>query len=326
MTTDNKSVNNAELKAFIKEQTPRCEAASSKDDISAIFDACMAFPYRFQLNLTVYYIAIAVTVLVAIYVATLGAEKNMVLLIISLIPVAIAVGAGYWQYRKVPQFEKCLVDKTMQILYKGSPCSATFLEEKCQQFSDFTRGNHKNNLTEGSDMAFNSCAGSLRVAVVKYRYVDESEHEDSDGTTRKTYSTYYRQGVIFPAVGQIHSLVISENRISSRWKATFKPASRSFQRLFRRVRGESELMIAKFLEPDVVLMLEKAAKELKDLTVEFNESGEMLICQKDTNLLKLKTEHHITSPALLREELFGASYKKLDYLLAFADNLIKQMK
>lgn len=326
MTQKSKPVNNAELKAFLHGLRPRCQTAQNRADLDAIFADCITFPYQFKIDPKKYILAISIALIAALLFINSSLNYGFELFLTSIALSLIFLFVLNIQYKRLASVERLIIAKTMQILYKSQSCSSKFLDQKINSFVDFNRGNYANELSYGTEIEFNSHAGKLRVAVVTLTYTDKHVTTDSKGNQEVEYRHYYRQGVIFPPVSRIHSLAISRTPALQRWRETFKPASIKFQQLLPCVHGASELIIAKFLEPAVVLILEKAASEFGDLSVEFSESGEILICQSYTGLFSLDIKNKLANPDLLKEELFNSSYKQLDYLLGFANNLIKQIK
>lgn len=323
--------NNSELNKFINFLTEQLFLAKRKEDISSIIDKCIDFPYKIEYDLTKHYISLALLLFLSLVFFTSKHKYNnsdyflSIILIIGNLTIICLIFSAF---SKIKKLNEKFISKTMSILYKSTPISEKKLNKIHKDFLDFYRGNYENTLTSGVEIDFHSPKGIMRVSVVNYHYVDRYERvvNDSKGNwhTEYTYRHYYRQGIIFP-VGKPASLIISRYRHNKHYPETFLPASNTFKKRFR-VQGRSEFDIAKLLEPDVVLKIEEISNSLKDLTIEFSDEGDMLICQNNTNLLKLNTKFNLSNPQAFKDELFSSSYGKLDQILTFASGLIKQIR
>lgn len=327
---NSKPKNNKELKKLLKEVEADCELIQNKDDVEAVFDKLIKYPYKIKFSYRISGSIFLLSLLATIGLFYFGTENSMNLSIISAIISIVAFSyLGYKDY-SLRSLKKTLVNKTMQILYKSENLSEDFLDYNLHRFTDFRRGNYSRELQSGVEVEFNSrysILGKLRIPIVTLHYVDEYEMRDKEGRTTKHYRHYYRQGGIFPSHSNTKSILISQDKFFSNYEHSFKPASRKFQKLFRSVIGDSELALAKFLEPDVVLMLQNATKKLSGLTLEFTQDGYFLLAKSGSNLFETATIHSLEFPKELKEELFTqTSYKNLDYLLALADSLIRQMQ
>lgn len=325
-----KSKNNKELKKLLQEVNQSMNLATTKDQAWAVFDKLIAYPYLIKYDFKISGIFVVLTffsTLISVFFIEDQMPVNIAIMVISIIVFSIGLIFISYKIYYLDSIKKALIKKTMQILYKSKNLSSKLLDETLHRFSDFNRGSYSNELENGVEVEFNSYKGKMRIPVVILHYVNEHTSRDSKGNTRTHYTHHYRQGAIFPQVSSMKSILISQTRCSTNYQASFRPASRKFQRLFKSIKADSEFLLAKFLEPDVVLMLQDATKKLKSLTVEFTPAGDFLISKSGRDLLKADTIHSLEFPEKMRDELFTqTSYKNLDTLLALANSLIRQMQ
>ncbi len=320
-----KSKNNKALHSFLEDCSNQLKNINNKNDLSLLLDRLIAFPYQIAFDLKWHYGVVILfslcTGLFFYYNFSLWFILGSALIaIITLVMIVM-------KHNEITNLNSQIKNRLMMILYKGDYISQNDLNVLEQQFYDFYRHNHSNHLTDGIEIDFHSSMGVMRVKVVSYEGIEKKivTYTDSKGRVRTKieYEHYYRQGVIIHNQ-PISSLMISESNVRTHFQESFKPASNNFNDLFY-VQGEQQFEIAKFLEPDIVLQLEQAGNIFPDLTVEFNELGDMLICQKNTDLLDLTTNTSIREPEKFKAEIFKASCKNLDIILGFANRIIKQM-
>lgn len=325
-----KRKNNKELKKLLKETSESINSAATKDQAWAIFDKLIAYPHLIKYDFRISSIFIVVSffsTIISVFFIKDETSPNFTIMLISILVFSIGVIFVSYKVYYLNSIKKALIEKTMQILYKSENLSTEFLYETLYRFTDFNRGNYSNELENGVEVEFNSHKGKMRIPVVTLHYVNEHTSRDSKGNTRTHYTHHYRQGAIFPQVSSMKSILISQTRFSTDYQASFRPASRKFQRIFKSIKADSEFLLAKFLEPDVVLMLQEVSKKLKSLTIEFTPAGDFLISKSGRDLLKADTIHSLEFPEKMRDELFTqTSYKNLDTLLALANSLIRQMQ
>lgn len=324
----NKPKNNTELTQFIEHCYQRMPGITDKVELEELFDDCEKFPYQISYNLTFYIVGL----IIALAILILGFTPELVFIIPTVGSVIVIAYLLIDKIRKVKNLNEDIKNLAMRVLYKGRNMSDNELNECFSAFHDFYRHNHTNGLTSGLEIDCNTQLNTMRVKVVMYHGVQETEYKDKDGKTRYKYVHYYRQGVIFP-VGTYTSTIIYRNKLINKgeigrikaYKESFYPASNTFKKMFN-VKGLSEFEMAKLLVPTVVEYIEQAGSDLKDLTIEFDQEGNMLICQKDSNLLKLKTTYNLQNPQQLKDELLNKSYEKLDYILGFATKIINHIQ
>lgn len=324
MKNQTKPFNNEALKKLLEKTAKKTVEACEKSDIEAIFEDLINYPFRIKYS---YKMSGFFALLLAFFVYFfIFVYENIVFSIIFAIAFVIVVSVIFYKKSTITGIKNNLIYATMSILYKSKDLDENFLNLTLHKFKDFYRGNYSRELQSGVEVEFNSQFGKVRVYVVQLHYVDEYTVVDKEGNVEKKYKHHKRQGVIFPKLSQTKSIYIGEENFTTGFRQTFKPASRKFRRFFSTIAGEDEFALAKFLEPEVVLMLEKAAQKLHKFTLEFNSDGEFLISKYGDTILKTDTINSLEFPQKLRDELFNeTSFKNLDFILALANSLIRQM-
>lgn len=332
-----KKTNNAQFSNLIKQAHSACIRASSVDELKAVIEQFVNFPHALKFNNGVPNLFLGVSVIAALVLAFFIYVRAMPISPYWFLPFALVGGISFWvifsRRKQITNISEAIEAKAMRFLYKMTPCASSFYMQYITRFKDFNRGNYSSDLEKAFEFEFdsdpNSELGKKKAYTFTHHYVDEVERTSTDSkgntTTHTEYEHYYRQGVILPDVGgRFHSMLVSEDVSKSYWSGRFNPASMKFQKRFD-VQGHSDLELAKFLEPSVVLLLENVGEALKNLTVEFAADGSLLVNFESKDLLDVKMKYDIRKPELFSTELFNSSYKQLDYLLGFANQLIKQI-
>lgn len=336
-----KKTNNTAFKRLIKQAHSACIRASSVDELKAVIEQFVRFPHALKFNNGLPNLFLGISVIAAFVLAFLIYVRAMPLSAYWFLPFALVGGISFWvifsRRKQIKNISEAIEAKAMRLLYKMTPCASSFYMQYITRFKDFNRGNYSSDLEDAFEFEFGSGSGSgsdselgtKKAYTFTHHYVDEVETTSTDSkgntTTHTEYEHYYRQGVILPDVGgRFHSILVSEDVSKSYWSGRFNPASMKFQKRFD-VQGLSDLELAKFLEPSVVLWLEEAGDTLKNLTVEFAADGSLLVNFESKDLLDVKMKYDIRKPELFSTELFNSSYKQLDYLLGFANQLIQQI-
>lgn len=328
-----KKTNNAAFKRLIKDAHGACSRAKSVDELKAVIERFSRFPYELRFNNTLPNLVLGASVIAALVLAFFIFVRSLLINPFWFSPLVFCAAVSLWaifsRRNKIINISEDIEDKAMRFLYKMKLCAPSFYMQNITRFEDFLRGNYSSDLENCFEFEFEAETGTQKVYTFTHHYVDEVETTSTDSkgntTTETEYKHYYRQGVIFPDLDSFHSLMVSEDVVSSKLSARFEPASMKFQKLFS-ARGHSELELAKFLNPSVVLMLEEAGDRLKCLTVEFAQDGSLLLNYDSKDLLDVKMKYDIRKPDLFSLELFNSSYEKLDYLLGFGSELISQIK
>lgn len=323
-----KPLNNKKLTQFIKSKLAELPQLKQRQQLEDLLDQCENFPFAMQYNSKPYWIIISLCFLVAILGFKLLNTDADFLAILCFIIAVISLMIRQSKVSLLTKFNQQIKSTAMSILYHGKDLSKSECQYIATQFYDFHRCNYHNNIEYGKEIDFHYKKQLMRVKVVTYHGVNKikkvNRNSKGDENITYEYQHFYRQGVIFP-LNFYKNILISTRHLKTAYNATFNVASNTFRHKFHVV-GEQQFEIAKFLEPDIIENLLIAGKELSHLTVEFSHSGEMLICQKHTNLLTLDTQFDIKNPDKLKQELFNTSCKNLDYILGFATQLITQMK
>lgn len=329
-----KKTNNAAFKRLIKDAHTACTRARSVDELKVVIEGFARFPYELRFNNTLPNLVLGASVIVALVLAFLIFVRSSLINPFWFSPLVFCAVVSVWvifsRRNKIINISEAIEARAMRFLYKMRPCSPSFYMQYITRFKDFLRGNYSSDLEECFEFEFEAETGTQKVYTFTHHYVDEEKttRTDSDGdtTTETEYKHYYRQGVIFPNIGRrFHSMLVAEDILKSHWSGRFEPASMRFQKRFN-VQGHSDLELAKFLDPSVVLLLEEIGDELADVSIEFAQDGSLLLNCDSKNMLDVKMKYDIRKPDLFSLELFNSSYKRLDYLLGFGSKLISQIQ
>jgi hypothetical protein len=135
----------------------------------------------------------------------------------------------------------------------------------------------------------------------------------------EVFDHYYRTALLAEIDIHIDAYIQSYNCESTgvRWTTT----SRRFNSIYK-VRGESEIVLARLLKPALVLLLEQLAAEYSDLNFEFYPDGTMLISMRQTHLLDANVDIDLSDAAQAAEQLLvAASQPKIRRILSVCDEV-----
>lgn len=328
-----KTKNNSALHQLLKDSQRACTLATNVDELKAVIDGFVRFPYALQFDNRLPTLALSVSLLAAgvlgfLIYNSVNSHPSPVWFSPLVFVGALCVWVIFSRRKLIINISEQIEAKAMRFLYKMTPSSPSFYNQQIHLFKDFDRGNYSSELEKCFELELQCAEHRYQAHTFTHHYVDEEETTSTDSkgniTTHTEYIHYYRQGIIIDHASRAHSMLISEERLPSYWEESFQPASMQFQKLFH-VQGHNELELAKLLEPSTVLILEQAGKDLRNLSVELSPEGSLLLNYECKDLLDVKMRYDIRKPELFASELFKSSYAKLDYLLGFATQLLAQL-
>lgn len=198
-----------------------------------------------------------------------------------------------------------------------------------RRYRAFQLGNYSREMKSMLEGTYNGSEHTYEYQYFHFHYVNQRTETytttDSKGNvkvrTRTVYDHFDRYGFLlhFPFV---RSMRISEKVLgwfSSGWKSS----STEFNKRFN-VAAASEMDAAKFLKPKIVVELEAAAEALRNLDLEFTDSGDLCFSFDDANTLAAGRRHGIETPSAFAKEIAGHSTQpNLEAGLKFIHTLMK---
>lgn len=204
-----------------------------------------------------------------------------------------------------------------------------YYKELKSKFKEFKRGNNKREIEYAIQGEMDCNGKTIPFIAYKFHYVVKSTHtrsvSDGRGGTRtetyNTYHSYYRYGVIldFNLLSGIAVISDSTNHSGER----YKPASNEFNKQYDTY-AETELSMAKFLKPAVVLLFEDMAKEFSEFNFEVNTAGKLCVSFEDDDLIFANSKISLREFDVFMAELRGENIPvKLGKLTSFLNNIYR---
>ena len=197
------------------------------------------------------------------------------------------------------------------------------------QFKAFQLGNYSREIRELLRGEYKGAEHSFSYDHYHFHYVNRRTETytttDSKGNvrvrTRTVYDHFDRYGFIVD-FNYARSMRISEGGLGFFQKG-WKSSSVSFNKHFN-VAADSEMDVAKFLTPKVLVEIESAGQALRGMDLEFNNSGALCFSFDDSNMIAANRMGGLENPAAFAEQVAGHSTQaNLDAALDFIHTLMK---
>ena len=197
------------------------------------------------------------------------------------------------------------------------------------RFKAFQMGNYSREIRELLRGKYEGAEHSFAYDHYHFHYVDQRTETytttDSKGNvrvrTRTVYDHFDRYGFIV-GFKYARAMRISEGGLGFFQKG-WKSSSVSFNKNFN-VAADSEMEVAKFLTPKVIVEIESAGEALRGMDLEFNNKGALCFSFDDSNMIAANREGGLQNPAAFAEKVAGHSTQaNLDAALNFIHTLMK---
>ncbi|WP_375709322.1 DUF3137 domain-containing protein [Escherichia coli] len=173
-------------------------------------------------------------------------------------------------------FRALLFDnKLKEITSEFVPIESRLFNNYCE----FNRGNYSRSITEGYTGRYQGNTYAFDYIFYHFHYVDKRTERITDSEGRSTFQTFHyhydRYGIELD-FRLVRLLAITSKSIYGFDGKRYKTSSNRFNRHFRVITGD-EMTAARFLKPAVVLVCEEITNKFRELNLEFNKQGGLIM-------------------------------------------------
>lgn len=318
----------------VKQALDQIEAAtnsqSSNQDLSTLFARIAGITAKLRFEHTKCSMGVGGSVILFLFAINLNSSGAALLLI-----PAFAIGGISGALIVTRESRWTRISKKLQALYEANLMqldSEEFdPEEKAEElgscYFEFQRGNYEREvLSLHSGLAEGNTA-DIPYQLIEFHWVDRrivtrvttDENGNRIEKEEEVFDHYYRTALLAEIDIQIDAYIQSYpcESMGVQWKT----ASGRFNRIYT-VHGESEIVLAKFLKPALVLLMEQLSTEYSDLNFEFCTDSTMLVSMRRNNLLDASIDVDLSDPAVAAEQLLvAASQPKIRRILSVCDEV-----
>ncbi|MCL1094218.1 hypothetical protein [Shewanella kaireitica] len=156
-------------------------------------------------------------------------------------------------------------------------------------FYDFQRGNYSNHVAAYRIELGDEFEGVNAFAIVRSEHTEQIKRTEGFGKNKRVYyeyKTFWRYGVVMSGCNRHKGVKISNSGsvVKSAGYETFKPSLISFDKKFYS-EGETQIAVAQFLTPKMMLNIEALSQQYSNLTIEADKDGHLLVSQVDVDIL-----------------------------------------
>lgn len=319
---------------FVKTLQAKTDTATTIQDLVTIINDVKNNNLSLKLDHRLHYIVAALCFIAAAVTAIYQISQYQTLqtsAIFSIVILALLfIGALAWiftQKRQVSNLSDTLYTKNVLIdnqLTQVAVEGDSHAKQLGSQFYEFNRGNYSRTIEGLYQGQFQGNTYSFDYHYYHFHYVDRRTEVTTDSKgrtrTRTIYDHYHRYGIYLP-FAYVNNLAILSNHLSIKGER-FKPASNRFNKRFK-VYTTDQFTAAKFLKPSVVLTLEDAAENLKNINLEFNAQNHLCVSVDDRDVLSLNRQYGIEDPDNFINEIEQhQTLPKLHLILELIHNLM----
>ncbi|MEZ9196927.1 hypothetical protein [Shewanella sp. 10N.286.54.B9] len=166
---------------------------------------------------------------------------------------------------------------------------ATMKSLSSSAYHDFQRGNYSNCVAAYLLELGDEFAGVNAFVLVRSEHTNQIKRTEGFGKNKRVYyeyKTFWRYGVVMSGDDRHKGIKISNSGsvVKSAGYETFKPSLISFDKKFYS-EGETQIAVAQFLTPKMMLNIEALAQQYNNLTIEADKNGHLLVSQVDVDIL-----------------------------------------
>ncbi len=166
---------------------------------------------------------------------------------------------------------------------------ATMKSLRSSAYHDFQRGNYSNCVAAYLLELGDEFAGVNDFVLVRSEHTNQIKRTEGFGKNKRVYyeyKTFWRYGVVMSGDDRHKGIKISNSGsvVKSAGYETFKPSLISFDKKFYS-EGETQIAVAQFLTPKMMLNIEALAQQYNNLTIEADKNGHLLVSQVDVDIL-----------------------------------------
>jgi len=293
--------NNKALISLLNTIKSKVSLSRSREELDAVISELKSFPGGYQLKTKVYW-AIFTGLLLATTVfgywdwsqRQYFQQSTWIIIAIGGLLTVLAGVTAYYPHRLMSKVSHALLqrdglfDNNLTLVSFNGKATAQQFQ---QRFSEFHRGNYSREIKELFKGSYQGDEYSFDYHYYHFHYVDErivtETYTDSNGRvrtrTRREYDHYDRYGLILP-FGLLRNFVVIGFNLPGAGKATYKPASNRFNKMFKVV-AASEIEAAKAMKPTVVVAFEELSNVLSKINFEVNDAADLCLSFADKDLI-----------------------------------------
>lgn len=228
-------------------------------------------------------------------------------------------------------FRALLFDKKLkEITSEFVPIESRLFNNYCE----FNRGNYSRSITEGYTGRYQGNTYAFDYIFYHFHYVDKRTERITDSEGRSTFQTFHyhydRYGIELD-FRLVRLLAITSKSICGFDGKRYKTSSNRFNRHFRVITGD-EMTAARFLKPAVVLVCEEITNKFRELNLEFNKQGGLIMSFDNKKVLHKTRQFDLNYPDEFTHEVSENNslpelYAALEFihtLMLFSDNNFKE--
>ena len=320
--------------AYMDEVSEKIESSKSVDELIELIDEYQGQKgklfYSFLCSRSVnilhsVLLSLAVICFFLIYIdffAYRSSYGSYILAAFALMFVLFKLAAKLRQTKK-DKFENYIKTHTEDIYAKALSLrhGATVQSLSSSAFHDFQRGDYSNHVAAYRVELGDEFEGVNAFAIVRSEHTNQIKRTEGFGKNKRVYyeyKTFWRYGVVMSGCNRHKGIKISNSGsvIKSAGYETFKPSLISFDKKFYS-EGVTQIAVAQFLTPKMMLNIEALAQQYNNLTIEADKDGHLLVSQVDVDILP-PLEGYITFDNFKEELLIKTS---LEIFVAYTRNV-----